>query len=395
MAGLVLVRYGEIALKGRNRPLFIGQLRANLQEALDRAGLQGQVRVVGRRLHIEVEDAQAAAAAAARVFGVTSVSPVRVVGPTMEAIEAGALLEAKEAGLAQGRSFRVQARRADKGFPLTSPEINRRVGELLARETGARVDLSDRADCTVGIEVQRGQVLIYSQVLPGPGGLPTPLSGKVVALVSGGLDSPVAAWLMMKRGCGVVPLHLCDTEAQAERFRALCAVLAEWSFGWKVEPIVRSHREAIAQEVTLLRRLKEERWTCLFCKRAMLLEAEKLALEVGAQGIVLGDSLGQVASQTLENMRVISSATCLPIYRPLIAMDKVEVVAVARRIGTYEISAKAQPPCPYLPASPVTQASYRKFERLLARLEQLRSADTDSGLAGAHCPDVPDGWSTG
>lgn len=373
-ARLVVARYGEIALKGRNQPAFLRQLRRNMREALRHAGADGELVVEGRRLHVLTHEPEAALAVLSRVFGITSLSPATRTDLDLDAITEAALAGVTADGVGPERSLRVRARRSNKAFPYTSPEINRLVGEQLLTATNARVDLSDGADVTVGVEVQADHALVFSRTVPGAGGLPVPLSGKVIALFSTGIDSAVAAWMMMKRGCGVIPLHFAtDMESQG-KLGGILDQLQAWSTGWKLRPTTVSHHEALDQVADGLRARREERWTCLFCKRAMIAAAERLALEVGAQGIVLGDSLGQVASQTLENLRVISDGITLPIYRPLIGLDKVEIMALARRIGTYDLSVQDQHACKFLPARPLTQASFARFQELVTILE----ADQDA-----------------
>ena len=369
-SGLVLARYGEIALKGQNRPHFIKQLSSNVAECLYRSGIPAAVARVERRIYVETDAPEAAAQALTRVFGLTSISPAVRVPADIEVLKSVALQEGRRAGLSVACTFRVRARRADKSFPLTSPEINREVGTYIQENTGAPVDLSDKADITIGIEVQRDHALVYAQVIPGPGGMPVPLSGRVVTLISAGLDSPVAAWMMIKRGCAIIPLHLAQSDESVRRFRALCEVLQEWSHGWRIRPVVMSHREVFGNVCERLREVHGERWTCLFCKRTMVRTAETVAHQYKADGVVLGDSLGQVASQTLENMRIISSGCELPIFRPLIGLDKVEIMALARKIGTYDISAQASAPCPFLPERPVTMGKYERFRSLLAAVEE-------------------------
>ncbi|MGQ9553055.1 MAG: tRNA uracil 4-sulfurtransferase ThiI [Anaerolineae bacterium] len=369
LSNLVLARYGEIALKGQNRPRFIRQLSSNVTGCLRHAGIAAAVARVERRIYVETDTPEAAAQVLTRVFGLTSVSPAVRVPVDLEVMKSVALQESQRAGLSAACTFRVQARRADKSFPLTSPEINRKVGAYIQENTGARVNLSDDADVTVGIEVQRDHALIYARVIPGPGGMPVPLSGRVVALISAGLDSPVAAWMMIKRGCAIIPLHLAQSDESERRFRALCQVLQGWSHGWRIKPVVMSHQEVFGAVCERLREMRGERWTCLFCKRTMVRTAEAVAHKHKADGVVLGDSLGQVASQTLENMRIISSGCELPIFRPLIGLDKVEIMALARRIGTYDISAQAAAPCPFLPERPVTVGKYERFRSLLATVE--------------------------
>ncbi len=309
------------------------------------------------------------------VFGVVSLSPVVEVPPDLEAMKAEAVRQALAAGLGPGRSYHIAARRADKAFPLTSPEINRVLGAAVQEATGARVDLSDAADVVIGVEVQRERVLLYGGVVPGWGGMPVLSQGRVVALISGGIDSPVAAWLMMKRGCGVIPVHFVQNETEKAKVLDLCARLQEFSAGFTIRPVFMDHREVLGDLPQRLRALGEERWTCIFCKRTMLQKASQIARELGASAVVMGDSLGQVASQTLENLRVISHGLDALILRPLIGYDKAEVVALARRIGTYDISTRAAEGCRFLPPNPMTRASLEGLRRLLEELGEAPASE--------------------
>jgi thiamine biosynthesis protein ThiI len=194
--------------------------------------------------------------------------------------------------------------------------------------------------------------------------------GRVVALLSSGIDSPVAAWLMMKRGCSVIPVHFSTSQAQTEQVLAIVDALGQYAYGWHFRPLVLSHEEVLGPSLRQLQDLRKERWTCLFCKRAMLAKAAEIADEMGAFALVTGDSLGQVASQTLSNLEVISYGIQKPILRPLIGMDKTEIMALARRIGTYEPSTQVSHTCPFLPDRPLTQASLDKLRNLLDHMEQ-------------------------
>ncbi len=369
--GLILVRYGEIGLKGRNRNLFVRRLRLNIKDCLKRNGLSGEVSVHGQRLYVDVADAEAAAPHLQRVFGIVSLSPVHSAPLDMEAITAEALSAAQRAGLGPERTFRVDARRAFKGFPLTSPQINAHVGEAIRLATGARVDLSDSADVTIGVEIRREEALIFAAAYPGPGGLPLISQGRAVALISGGIDSPVAAWLMMKRGCGVVPLHFTQSEVETAKALENCEVLDRYAYGWRMRPVVLSHHEIMLPIVERLRQLRADRWTCLFCKHAMLRRAAQLAEEVGASAIVTGENLGQVASQTLPSLEMISTGIGKPILRPLIGYDKVDIMALARSIGTFDISTRESHPCPFLPPSVITRPMMEKWLELRERLADV------------------------
>ena len=369
--GLILLRYGELALKGSNRHIFVRQLRRNLRACLKANGLQGQVRSIGQRVYVETDQVDEALEPLCRVFGLVSLSPAIEVARDMDAIAAECVRQAQLAGVSPACSFRVRSRRADKTFPLISPEIDRLAGEAIVGQTQGRVDLSRNADVTIGVEITPQRVLVYGQVVPALGGLPVGVEGRVVALISGGIDSPVAAWLMLKRGCSVIPLHFEQNEVEKSKALDNVALLGQYSYGWRLRPSVMSHHQAIAPILRKLQALGEERWSCVFCKRTLLLNACQLAEELGAHAIVMGDSLGQVASQTLPNMEVISYGMPKPILRPLIGFDKTEIIDIARRIGSFDISIRDNESCPFLPANPLTRGSVEKLKELLIRMDEL------------------------
>lgn len=373
MMGLVLVRYGEIALKGRNRPMFLRRLRRNIRASLAAYGLQAEVYTPGRRALVHTFNPVAALEPLSRVFGVVSASPVVSVEPELNAILTEALLQATRENVGPGRTFRIMARRTDKTFPILSPELERRVGATVVDHLGASVDLSSRADVTIGIEVSADAAMVYSRKVRGPGGLPVGIEGRVVALLSGGTDSFVAAWMMIKRGCAVIPLHFAmspdDTEAVLEQI----VQLQRYSYGWQLRPAMVDYREAIEPLLQRLQGPRERRWTCLVCKHAMLVRAAALASEFDAHGIVLGDSMGQVASQTLRNLEAISSDIAMPIYRPLIGMDKNEIIALAEQLGAPTSTTQARPPCRYVPDNPVTRAPMDSFVGLWERLSRVET----------------------
>jgi len=355
--GLILLRYGELALKGRNRGAFLRRLRRNVRDCLKTHGIVGQVTSQGQRVYVETESVEAALEPLSRVFGLVSLSPVDDVHRDIDAIVNACLRQARAAGVRPGVSYRVRARRADKSFPFISPEINKLAGEAIKDTFDGDIDLSKNADVTIGVEVSRERVLVYGHSIPAPGGLPLGVEGRVVTLLSGGIDSPVAAWMMMKRGCGVIPLHFAQDKSERQKALDNVDVLARYSYGWTLRPTIVSHGETIAPMLERLREIGEERWSCIFCKRALVRRAAQLCDELGAHGIVMGDSLGQVASQTLANLEVISYGVTKPIFRPLIGLDKSEIVALARRIGTFDTSTRSEHTCPFLPAHPVTRGS--------------------------------------
>jgi thiamine biosynthesis protein ThiI len=371
---LLLLRYGEIALKGQNRAYFYRKLRRNVRQCLKANSIDGEVWQEGQRLYLQTGQPEAAVEAVRRVFGLVSLSPVEVVvaenrHPSLEAIGRTAVDVARQAGLGPGRTFRISARRADKSFPLVSPEVERRVGAAVVAATQAPVDL-EAPEVEIGIEIQPGRALVFGETIPGPGGLPLSTQGRVVALLSNGIDSPVAAWLMMKRGCGVIPVHYSLNQQQTDQVLAIVEALNRHAYGWRLRPIVLSHQDVVGPMVDRLQALRQERWACLFCKRAMLSQAAEIAQQMGASALVTGDSLGQVASQTLNNLEVITYGIPKPILRPLIGMDKTEIMALARRIGTYEPSIQRSYACPFLPERPITQATVDKLITLLAEIEE-------------------------
>jgi len=386
--GLILLRYGEIALKGQNRIYFLRKLRHNVRQCLKANGIQSEVWQEGQRVYLETDQAEAAIAVVRRVFGIVSLSPVRMVSADLDAIAQEAVEVARRAGVGPAQAFRVRARRADKSFPYTSPEIEREVGGEILEATGARVDLLTEAAVEIGVEVQQGRALVFGEIIAGPGGLPLASQGRVVALLSSGIDSPVAAWLMMKRGCSVIPVHFNTSQAQAEQVEAIVEALNRHAYGWPMRPIILSHEEVLGPTLARLREVRGERWICLFCKRALLTRAAQIADEMGAAALVTGDSLGQVASQTLSNLEAISYGIPKPILRPLIGLDKTEIMALARQIGTYEASIQEAHACPYLPARPLTQASVAKLRALMDQMAAVEGPPTPSLDSTRGMPDV-------
>jgi thiamine biosynthesis protein ThiI len=372
---LVLVRYHEIALKGRNRPFFVDKLARNLGRATaDIAGVR--VRRLSGRISVEVPDTVGWDEVRARigsVFGVANFSRIHQAPPDAQALE-----DAVVGGVA-GRSFgsfRVTTRRGWKGFALRSAQIDRALGAAVQRATGARVDLH-HPEVTLFVEVHKDRILFSFEKEPGPGGFPVGSSGRVIALLSGGIDSPVAAWRMMKRGCTVAfaTFHSFPLQDRTlmDKARELARVLTRYQYRSRLllVPFGAVQQAIVAACPAPLR--------VVLYRRFMVRIAEALAARHRAKALVTGESLGQVASQTLDNMAVIDQAASGPILRPLVGMDKEEITQQARRIGSYETSTLPDQDCCqlFVPRSPALAAGLPEV------LEAERALDVRALIAAA------------
>ena len=363
----VIVHYQEIALKGRNRPWFVERLVTNLRQAL--AGLDvARVRALMGRIEVVLgpdADWDEVRARLGRVFGVANFARARRTGRDLD--ELGAAVLADLDGRPP-RSFRVTARRADKTYALKSPEIERRVGGLIHQATGWPVDLGNPA-LNVRIEILPREAFYALDRHPGPGGLPSGASGRVLCLLSGGIDSPVAAYRLMKRGCRVRFLHFHSypilSHASRDKVRDIARLLTQYQLTSRLYMVAFGdiQRQVVVSAPPPLR--------VVIYRRLMMRIAERLARAAGAGALVTGEALGQVASQTLENMAVIDSVVSgLPILRPLVGSDKNEISDEATALGTYPISIIPDQDCCQLftPRHPVTKARRGEVEAAEAGL---------------------------
>jgi thiamine biosynthesis protein ThiI len=276
------------------------------------------------------------------------------------------------------RSFRVTVRRADKQFPLPSPQLEREIGGRVQDARGWPVDL-DRPALNIRVEIVPGEVFYSFGNQPGAGGLPMGTAGRVVALLSGGIDSPVAAWRMMRRGCHAALVHFHSypflSRTSQDKARQLAEVLTRYQLKTALQlvPFGELQRQVTLSVPGAMR--------VVIYRRLMLRIAERIAGRIGAKALVTGDVVGQVASQTLDNLAVVGAAVTLPVYRPLIALDKEEIVAAAERLGTYAISIVPDEDCCTLftPRHPETHASPADVERLEAGLPIAAMVDAAVG----------------
>jgi len=355
----VVVHYHEIGLKGGNRRPFTKALVKNLQRALSRFGVEVQDLFDRLLVRAETDRLVDILFAAPKVFGVAYAAPVRFLNRSIDAMVDAAIQT--YTALALGKeTFAVRVRRVDKSFPLTSHDLECMVGQQVAAATGAPVDL-DEPNILLSFRVYQDCIYQVGPKVQGVGGLPVGVTGKVLALISGGIDSPVAAWLTMKRGCFVDFVHFhafpSNDEAVAEKVPKLVERLV-------VPQGVTCHLFLVPYhtfQLALLMSKVPQKLELVLFRRFMVKVANQIAKEHGHKAIVTGDNLCQVASQTLENLSVLDNASELPILRPLLTYDKREIITLAQQIGTYELSIQPYKDCCSLIARhPETRAKLRE-----------------------------------
>ncbi|MDR2713758.1 MAG: tRNA 4-thiouridine(8) synthase ThiI [Clostridiales bacterium] len=337
MYKLLLVRYGELGLKGKNRNQFINCLVKNIKAALSDLPPR-RVESTWGRILIEVgDDFDLVVQALSQVFGIYSFSPVLEASWQMEAIFEAALQVLLDA-LPAGGSFKVESKRSDKNFPLESPEISRRAASYLFDRIGEeyRADMH-HPEATVNIEIRTEGAYVYGQSLPGAKGLPVGCGGRVMLLLSGGIDSPVAGWMAMKRGAALEAVHFHSFpftgEKSKEKVIDLCRLLSR-----RQGAPVKLHVVHFTEMQKAIHEHCREEYGITIMRRMMFRIAEKIARRRSALALYTGESLGQVASQTLESMSVINDVVKLPVLRPLVGLDKEEIIKIAQQIGSFETS---------------------------------------------------------
>jgi thiamine biosynthesis protein ThiI len=382
MPPYLVIHYGEIGLKGRNRAFFERQLQHNIRERLAGVEVAGVERLSGRLLVTLGAGADSAAAAELlrTVPGIAHVAQAYGAPKEMGGLVAGVLRAL--AGRSQAcRSFRVDTNRADKRFPLTSPQISAEIGHHVQAATGWRVDLT-HAELVIHVELLFEEAYFYMDRTAGIGGLPVGGSGTVGLLLSGGIDSPVAGYYALKRGCQVIPIHFHSEPfgnwlSSQEKVGRLVTALRPYGILGKyyVVPIGEIQREIVVDAPAAMR--------ILLYRRLMVRIAEELIGREDGLALVTGESVGQVASQTLHSIRAVEAVATVPILRPLVGLDKSEIIALAKTIGTYEISIEAGDDCCQflMPREVVTRPALADVEAAEASLDVARLVGT--GLAGA------------
>jgi len=389
MIPTVLVRYGEVFLKKGNRSRFLRVLRKNLENAVRfQAGLpnarvdtfHGRFQVVAgdREDELPAGCDKLMLQAVQHTFGVSSGSPAVQVARDYEAIEAACLSLADQAvGSGKVTTFKIATSRSDKTFPMRSPDVNAALGAKVVERHGLKVRMAD-PDLTISVEIFAHGAYVFTQTVRGPGGLPVGTGGRVLLLLSGGIDSPVAGWMMGKRGCSVSAVHFHSypftTQKSIQKVEELATSLKPWLGHVRVTMV------PLAPVQEYLRDSAPSDKLVLLYRRSMFRIASALASANRCSALVTGESLGQVASQTLENMRVIQDATDLLVLRPLVGMDKLETVEMARRIGTFEISTRPHEDCCslFVPAHPDTRGNLDFIKRCESGLEKLADLEREA-----------------
>lgn len=379
----IVIHYNEIALKGRNRPYFTNRLVRNLRAATVDVGVR-YVRVLSGRFELDLDpdaDVDVVRDRVSRVFGVGNFARAGRTGIDVDEIGRAIIADLPKRDVA---SFRIAARRADKRHPVSSVDMERRIGAMVQAATGWKVDLS-RPALRINVEVLTDETLYSFDKEPGAGGLPTGVSGRVACLLSGGIDSPVAAWRMMRRGCRVHLIHFHSYPVLSRTSQEKAVELARRLTMWQLRS--RLHMVAFApiQQKALVSVPPPLR--VVVYRRMMLRIAERIARRGRAQALVTGEVIGQVASQTLENLTVIDRAATMPVLRPLIGMDKDEIVEAAQSLGTFPISIIPDEDCCTLftPKFPATRATIAEVEAAEAALDA--GALIDEAVAAAEVRD--------
>lgn len=356
----ILVRYGELTLKGGNRKTFVSQLRSNVKRAL--MPLKGyEVKANRDRMYIQLEpegDIEEMMTRISKVFGVHSISPVLKLEKSMDAVYEHARLFAQN--YEAGDSFKIEVKRSDKNFEYETFAIQRMVGgEVLKSNTSLHVDVR-QPDHEIKVEVRLDAIYMYDRIIPAIGGLPVGTGGKTLLMLSGGIDSPVAGMEVMRRGVTIEAIHFHSppftSEKAKEKVIELTRIMAE-----RVGSI-RLHIVPFTEVQKQIHKVVHERYTMTSTRRMMLRIADKVVYQIGADAIVNGENLGQVASQTLKSMYAINAVTNTPILRPLLSLDKEEIVQKAKDIGTFETSIQPYEDCCtiFTPKNPVTEPQFEK-----------------------------------
>lgn len=340
---LLLIRYGELALKGKNRKYFEEALMQNIRKMLH--DLPVEVKKLYGRLFVYLHDEEYYQEAINRlqgIFGLVSISPAESSPLDFEDIKQKAV-EVLQDSIDPPFTFKVEARRSNKQFPLKSPEINQQLGgHILKNFPQCEVDVHN-PDITLKVEIREQEAYLFYRSYPGEGGLPVGISGKALLLLSGGIDSPIAGWMGLKRGLEVEALHFHSFPFTSERSKEKVIELAQVLT--RYHPQITLHIAGFTEIQKAIHSNCPKQMGVTIMRRMMFRVADRLCRAQNCKALITGESLGQVASQTLESIQTISATTDLPVFRPLIGLDKQEIISYAQKIGTYPISIQPYEDC--------------------------------------------------
>jgi thiamine biosynthesis protein ThiI len=370
---VILIRYGEISLKGLNKSFFVDTLIRNIKDSLKFLDYKKIQKIQGRFiLRVEEKDIDKACQALLKIFGIASISVAVRVERDIEIIkETAKSLVERQLDLNEPKTFKVNTRRADKKFPLTSPQINGELGGFVLKEfPQLNVDVHD-PELVLYVEI-RESAYLYTDIMQGKGGLPVGTGGRAALLISGGIDSPVAGYMISKRGVELIAVHFHSYPYTSERARdkviKLMEIVARYSGRVKLFVVPFTDLQLAIGEFC------NERYSTLIMRRYMMKIATEIAKKNKAMALITGESVGQVASQTMESLMVTDNATDLPVFRPVIGMDKSEIIAIAEEIETFETSILPYEDCctVFVPKHPQTKP---KLENVIREESLVENAD--------------------
>ena len=362
MYNILIAKYGEIGVKGKNRYIFENKLIRNIRNMLKPMGKFNVYKEYGR-IYIDVDDTnyEAVIEEVRKVFGVVGVCPAIKRDQDYDLLKETALYMLKEKVAQGAKTFKIASKRGDKSFRLTSQEMSIDIGGYVLsklNDPNIKVDVRN-PELTITCEYRKEHILVYTDAVAGYGGLPLGTNGKAITLLSGGIDSPVASWLVAKRGVDIETVHFHSypftNERSQEKVRDLARILSKYC-----GPI----QKAIAEKCN-------EEETTILSRRFMMRIAEEIGRSRYCDALITGESIGQVASQTMQGIVCTNAAVSLPIFRPLIAMDKVEIIKLAEEIGTYDTSIIPETDCCALfsPKKPVTKPRLERIEKSESKLD--------------------------
>ena len=371
MYNILIAKYGEIGVKGKNRYIFENKLIKNIKNMLKPLGDFNVYKEYGR-IYVDLEDYdyEEVIEEVKKVFGIVGVCPAVRAEKDYNKLKELALMMLEEKIEEGAKSFKVESKRGDKNLKLTSQEMSLDIGGYLVSQVKDRIKVDVRnPEVKIKCEYRENHVMVYSDTVPGYGGLPLGTNGRALSLLSGGIDSPVASWMVAKRGMEIEAIHFHSypftSEKSQEKVRDLAQILAKYCGR------IRLHKVNILEiQKAIGLHCKEEEMT-IISRRFMMQIAQRVAEKRFCDALITGESIGQVASQTIQGLTCTNAAVSIPVFRPLIAMDKTEIVEIAQKIGTFETSILPEEDCctVFSPKKPVTKPKLDRIEKSQNALE--------------------------